>query len=186
MKLRLFSLFIVLGLLAASCRTGGPGRPAKTVAAFFNKYQNRPGFRTTDWSAGLTTRLLLGRLGKLGGDNDISQALTAVRSVKILTFTPTSVKSEKLVSEGLLKEVDGLLSNERYTPLAVTTNDNSAGQLRYSTRQQGDRVQELVATGNVQGAPDSFMLVSVAGDFTKEQLNQFVKFLPSAVSQITK
>jgi hypothetical protein len=186
MKPRLLSLFVLLALLAGSCRTGGPGRPAKTVAAFFNKYQNRPGFRTTDWSAGLTTRLLLGRLGKLGGDNDVSQALTAVRGVKVLTFTPTSVKSEKLVSEGLLKEVDGLLSNERYTPLPVTSTDDNAGQLRYSARQQGDRVQELVATGNVQGAPDSFMLVAVSGDFTKEQLNQLTKFLPTAVNQITK
>ena len=186
MRLRLFSLVALLALFFASCRTSGPGRPAKTVAEFFNKYQNHPGFRTTDWSAGLTTRLLLGRIGKLGGDNDISQALTAVRSVKVITFTPTSASSEKLVAGGLLKEVDGLLSNERYTPLAVTSSGQSAGQLRYSTRQQGDQVQELVATGNVQGAPDSFMLVDVAGNFTKEQLDQLVKFLPSAVGQITK
>lgn len=186
MTLRLLSLFLLLALFAASCRTSGPGRPAKTVTEFFNKYQSRPGFRTTDWSAGLTTRLLLGRIGKLGGDNDVSQALTAVRSVKVLTFTPTSEKSEKLVAEGLLKEVDGLLSNERYTPLPVTTNDNSTGTLRYSTRGQGDQVQELVATGNVQDAPNSFMLVAVSGNFTKDQINQLTKFLPTAVSQITK
>lgn len=186
MKLRtLTSLMALALLLLAGCRASGPGNPARTVAEFFNKYENRPGFKATDWSAGLTTRLLLGRLGKLGGDNDISQALAAVRSAKVITFTPTTASAQNLVAQGLTKEVDGLLANERYTPL-TTTDPGSTTQLRYSTRQQGDRVTEFVATGNVQGAPDSFMLVSVGGNFTREQVNQLVKFLPNVAGELAK
>ncbi|SNR42191.1 MULTISPECIES: DUF4252 domain-containing protein [Hymenobacter] len=186
MKLRTLSFLTALALLLlAGCRAGGPGNPARTVAEFFSKYENRPGFKATDWSAGLTTRLLLGRIGKLGGENDISQALSAVRSVKVLTFAPTTSSARELVAEGLTKEVDGLLANERYTPLTTSATDQTA-VLRYSARQQGDRVTEFVATGNVQGAPDSFMLISVAGNFTREQVNQLTKFLPSVAGELAR
>lgn len=183
MKIRLLSLFLLLGILAAGCRSSGPGRPAQTVAAFFNKYENQPGFRATDWSAGLTARLLLGRLGRMGEDSELAQALTAVRSVRVISFAPTSAKSQQLAAAGLTREVDGLLANEKYTPLPVTT-EASTSTLRYSARQQGDRVQELVATGTMEGVADSFILVDVAGNFTQSQLNQLIKFLPKAVKEI--
>jgi len=183
MKIRIFSFLVVLALLGG-CRAAGPSTPARTVAEFFRKYDGRPGFKTTDWSAGLTTRLLLGRIAKLGGDNDISQALTAIRSFKVITFTPTSSGAMKLADEGLEREVTSLLANEKYTPLTVTAPDNSSTALRYSVRQQGDRVQELVATGRVNDAPDSFMLVDIAGNFTTEQVNQLVKFLPGTVGEL--
>ncbi|UOQ78262.1 hypothetical protein MUN84_06650 [Hymenobacter sp. 5516J-16] len=89
MKLRNFSFLLAVALLLlAGCRASGPGQPARTVAEFFNKYENRPGFKATDWNAGLTTRFLLGRIAKIGGDNDVSQALTAIRSARIITFAP--------------------------------------------------------------------------------------------------
>ncbi|WP_167855274.1 DUF4252 domain-containing protein [Hymenobacter wooponensis] len=186
MKLRTLSFLTVLALLLlAGCRAGGPGQPARTVAQFFSKYENRPGFKATDWSAGLTTRLLLGRLGKLGGDNDLTQALSSIRSAKVLTFAPTTNSARELVAQGLTKEVDGLLANERYTPLALDNTDH-ATVLRYATRQQGDRITEFVATGNVQGAPDSFMLISVGGNFTQEQFNQIKKFLPSVAGELSR
>ncbi|QDA60942.1 DUF4252 domain-containing protein [Hymenobacter jejuensis] len=184
MKLRLITICTVLALLAlGSCRTAGPGTPARTVAAFFNKYEGRPGFKTTDWSAGLTTRLLLSKLGKFGGDNDLSQALTSIRSFRIITFTPASASSQKLVAEGLTKEVDGLLQNERYTALAESGGSTT---MRYATRQSGDKVQEIAASGHVDGAPDSFVLASISGNFTREQVTALTKFLPGVISETTK
>ncbi|GAB3235100.1 hypothetical protein GCM10027346_24520 [Hymenobacter seoulensis] len=180
MKLRNYSfLLAVVLLLLAGCRASGPGTPARTVAEFFNKYENRPGFKATDWNAGLTTRFLLGKIGKLGGDNDISQALTAVRSAKVITFAPTTNSARDLVTEGLTKEVEGLLANERYTPLVVAETDNP-NRLRYSVREQGGRVSEFVVVGN-QGSTDSFFMASVAGNFTREQVGQLVKVLPNVV-----
>ncbi|WP_345117834.1 DUF4252 domain-containing protein [Hymenobacter algoricola] len=183
MKIRFLTLLLVTALLAASsCRSTGPGQPAKTVDQFFRKYEGRSGFNVTDWSAGLTARLLLLKVGSLGGDNSVTQALSAVRSVKVLTFAPTTGSSRALVAEGLNKEVDGLLASERYTPVPVT--ETGTAVLRYSARQQGDQVQEVVATGNVEGAPESFMLVAISGNFTQEQLQQLIKFLPKVKNEI--
>jgi hypothetical protein len=182
MKFRFLSWVpLVALLLMVGCRAAGPERPARTVAEFFNKYESRSGFKATDWNAGLTTRLLLGRLGKLGGSNDLAQALSSVRSFRVLTFAPTSNSAQKLVADGLVKEVNGLLANERYTPLTTTADSN----VRYATRKQGDRVSEVVATSNVSGVPDSFMLMSISGNFTESQLNQLVKILPG-VADISK
>lgn len=172
---RLSWLPLAVLLLLAGCRAAGPERPARTVAEFFNKYEKRSGFKATDWSAGLTTRLLLGRLGNLAGGSDLTEALTAVRGFRVITFAPTTGSAERLVAEGLVKEVDGLLANEKYTPLAAS---NAGTNMRYSVRQQGDRVSEMVAVSSVSGVPDSFMLMSVNGNFTRAQVDQLVKILP--------
>lgn len=178
---RLLPLLLVVGLLLAGCRAAGPGTPARTVAGFFSKYENRPGFKATDWNAGFTTRLLLGRLGKLGGNSDLSQALTSMRSARILSFTPTNNSAQQLLTEGLGKEVDGLLASERYTPLAVTAAaPDSPNQLRYSVRRQGDRISELVAVGGEQST-GSFVLMAVSGDFSEGQIAELSKILPSVV-----
>ena len=182
MKLRIVpALLAVVLLLLAGCRAGGPGTPARTVAQFFNKYENRPGFKTTDWNASLTTRFLLGRLGKLGGGTDLTEALTSIRSAKIITFTPTSNSARSLVAEGLNKEVDGLLASERYSPLPIAdANPDIPNQMRYSVREQGGKVTEFVAVGQQQ-TTDSFVLVSVAGNFTRAQVAQLSKILPNVV-----
>jgi Domain of unknown function (DUF4252) len=181
MKLRHYSFLLAFGLLLlAGCRAGGPGNPARTVAEFFNKYENRSGFKATDWNAGLGTRFVLGRIAKLGGGTDISEALTSIRTARILTFTPTTGSARDLVTEGLTKEVDGLLANERYTPLPVNTAEGP-NQMRYSVREQNGKVSEFVAVGT-QGSTDSFVLVSVAGNFTREQVAQLSKVLPSVIS----
>lgn len=176
MKLRSLTWlpFVVLMLLAG-CRAAGPGKPARTVSEFFNKYESRSGFKTTDWTAGLTTRLLLGRLGSLGGGSDLTQALSSVRSFKVLTFAPTSNSAQKLVADGLVNEVNGLLANEKYTPLTTAPGSN----VRYATRKQGDRISEVVATSNVSGVPESFLLMSIGGNFTQAQLDQLIKVLPN-------
>ncbi|WP_185816880.1 DUF4252 domain-containing protein [Hymenobacter metallilatus] len=183
MKLRSASFLLGMVLvLLAGCRASGPGTPARTVAEFFNKYENRSGFKATDWNAGLATRFILGRIAKIGGDNDVSQALTSIRTARILTFTPTSGTARDLVAEGLNKEVDGLLANERYTPLA-TVNSDMPNQLRYSVREQGGKITELVAVGK-QETTDSFVLMAVSGSFTREQVMALSKVLPNVVSGV--
>lgn len=176
MKLRLSLVgpLLVL-LLLAGCRATGPEKHARTVAEFFNKYENRPGFKTTDWTAGLTTRLLLGRLGALGGSNDLTQALSAVRSFKVLTFAPTTSGAQKLAAAGLTDEVNSLLANEKYTPLASSA---AGSNIRYATRSQGEKVSEVVAVSSVSGVPDSFMLMNIGGNFTQAQVQQLMKVLP--------
>jgi hypothetical protein len=186
-KLRLLSLVAVLGLaLTVSCRTSGPETPARTVAEFFRKYENRSGFKATTLSAGFTTRLLLARLGKLGGNNELAQALTSVHEIRMLTFTPTTDRAQRLVAVGLNKEVDGLLASERYTAIPVSADSASTTITRYAIRQQGDRVPELVATGNVEAVPESFALIAVSGNFTRSQVDELIKFLPGAVGELTQ
>lgn len=186
-KMRFLSLVAILALtLTAGCRTSGPENPARTVTEFFRKYENRSGFKATTLSAGFTTRLLLARLGKLGGNNELAQALTSVREVRLLTFTPTTDRAQRLVAAGLSREVDGLLASERYTPLPVAADSGSTTINRYAIRQQGDRVQEMVATGNVDAVPDSFAMVAVSGNFTRAQVDELVKFLPQAVGELAQ
>lgn len=183
MKVRFAPLLLAFALLwLAGCRASGPGTPARTVAQFFNKYENRSGFKATDWNAGLTTRFLLGRLGKLGGNSDLSQALTSIRSAKVLTFTPTSNSAQQLMVEGLDKEVAGLLASERYTPLPITNTDpDIPNQMRYSVREQGDRVTELVAIGGEKNT-GSFVLMAISGSFTRAQVAELSKVLPNVTS----
>ncbi|UOQ78261.1 DUF4252 domain-containing protein [Hymenobacter sp. 5516J-16] len=89
------------------------------------------------------------------------------------------------MAEGLDKEVEGLLANERYTPLAVSASADNPNQLRYSVREQSGRVSEFVAVGKQESA-DSFVLVSVAGNFTREQVSQLAKILPNVVGEASR
>ena len=70
--------------------------------------------------------------------------------------------------------MNGLLANERYTPLTPSPGTN----VRYATRKQGDKVSEVVATSSVSGVPESFLLMSIGGNFTQAQLDQLLKVLP--------
>ncbi|WP_082318025.1 DUF4252 domain-containing protein [Hymenobacter sp. DG25A] len=183
-------LLLLLSLLlgsASSCRTAaGPEKPARTVAEFFRKYEARPGFKAQTIEASFTTRLLLGQLGRLGGENDVTAAVAALRSVRVLTFTPTASSARNLVERGLNEEVAGLLKNERYQPLPVASSADATTQYNFSVRQDGDRVQEVVGTGKVENVPDSFVLLAISGNFTQDQLQQLLKILPGAVDQMAK
>ncbi|WP_303310450.1 DUF4252 domain-containing protein [Hymenobacter sp. BT730] len=178
-------LTLVIG--NTSCRTAaGPEQPARTVAEFFRKYETRPGFKAQTIEANFTTRLLLGQLGRLGGENDITAAVAALRSVRVLTFTPTASSARDLVERGLNQEVAGLLKNERYQPLPVASSADASTKYNFSVRQNGDKVQEVVGTGKVENVPDSFVLLAISGNFTQDQLQQLLKILPGAVDQIAK
>ncbi|MCC3159101.1 DUF4252 domain-containing protein [Hymenobacter sp. 15J16-1T3B] len=186
MNLRLLRFWPLLVLLwLGACRAAGPEKPARTVAEFFSKYEGRSGFRATTFQPDLLTRILLGRLGNLT-DASAVQALTNVRSIRALTFAPTSASSRDLTERGLLNEVDGLLRNERYEPLP--TKDASAGNAayRYAVRRSGDKIKEVVATGRQTDAPDSFIMLAISGDFTQSQLEQLQKILPGLSGEITK
>jgi len=183
--LQLLALVIALALLAG-CQAGrgGPDTPARTVPAFFAKYRDRSGFRTTEWSADLLQRLALVQVGKLLGGNDLTNAITGIRTARVMTFTPTSGSARNLVNEGLNNEVNGLLQAERYTPLVASS--AGATDYRYVVRANGDQVSELVATGTMPDALGSFVLVQVQGNFTRAQAEALSRVLPEAVQQTSR
>jgi len=181
--LQLLALVLALVLLGG-CRASGPSTPARTVPAFFAKYRDRSGFRTTEWSADLLQRLALVRVGKLLGGNDLTNAITGIRTARAMTFTPTSGSAQNLVREGLNSEVTGLLQAERYTPLA--TSSGGAANYQYVVKASGDQVSELVATGSMPDALGSFVLVQVQGNFTRAQAEALSKVLPEVVQTTAK
>ena len=180
-RLRLPILFVLL--LLVGCRAGGPATPARTVAAFFNKYDNRSGFHTTEWSADLLQRLALVRAAKLL-DSKLGAAITGIRSARVITFTPTSGSARDLARQGLRDEANGILQNEKYQPLSTSGFGGSSYQI--STRGSGDNVSEFAALGSLPEEADSFVLVDVKGNFTREQVEALSKYLPQIVSATGK
>jgi hypothetical protein len=184
LPLRYLPLLVLL--LLGACRAAGPEKPARTVAEFFNKYENSPGFKATSYEPGLLTRIAIGRIGRIAEGSDAMQALTAVRVIRGLTFTPTSSGARNLTERGLLNEVDYLLKNERYEPLNTTSAD-AGNTYRYSVRRTGtDKVQEIVATTRLKDVPDSFVMLAISGDFTQQQLDQLTKVLPGIANEVVK
>ena len=180
--LRVLALLLALALLG-SCRASGPGSPARTVAAFFTKYRDQPGFHTTEWSADLLQRLALVRIGKLLGGNDLTNAITGIRTGRVLSFVPTSAAARDLTRQGLGSEASGLLTAERYTSLAASS---GTAAYNYVVKADGDKVTELVATGGLPDAAGSFVLVQVQGNFTRAQAEALAHVLPEVVQQTTK
>ncbi|OON69004.1 hypothetical protein B0919_09835 [Hymenobacter sp. CRA2] len=172
-------------LWLGACRAAGPEKPARTVAEFFNKYESRSGFHATTFEPNFLTRIVLARVGKIS-DADAVQALTAVRSIRALTFAPTSSGARDLTERGLLNEVDGLLRSERYEPLPTKEASGGNAAYRYAVRRSGDRIKEIVATGRQNDAPDSFLMLAISGDFTQSQVDQLQKILPGISGEITK
>ena len=177
-RLALAALLIALALLGA-CRAAGPATPARTVAAFFNKYEKRNGFHTTELSASLLQRLALVKAANLFGGNELTNAITGIRAARALTFAPTTVGALDLSQQGLLNEVNGLVQAEKYTPLVA--GNSSAGNYNSVIRMSGDKVSEIVATGSLPNAADSFVLVQVEGNFTRAQAEALAKVLPQVV-----
>lgn len=181
-KLRLPVLFLLLVL--AGCRAGGPGTPARTVASFFSKYENRDGFKATEWSADLLQRLALVKAAKLLGGSDLTNAITGIRSAQVISFTPTSSSARELAAQGLRAEASGILTGEKYTPL--TTAGFGGSSYAISTRGSGDKISEFAALGSLPDVADSFVLVSVQGNFTRSQVEALSKYLPQIVQATSK
>ncbi|MGI4734676.1 MAG: DUF4252 domain-containing protein [Janthinobacterium lividum] len=172
------ALFFGLLLLGA-CRASGPATSARTVAAFFNKYEKQPGFHTTEWSASLLQRLALVKAANLFGGSELTNAITGIRAARALTFAPTTTGALNLSQQGLLSEATGLLQAEKYT--ALTAGNSSAGNYNSVIRASGDKVSEIVATGALPNAANSFVLVQVQGNFTRAQAEALAKVLPQVV-----
>ncbi|MDQ2792828.1 MAG: DUF4252 domain-containing protein [Bacteroidota bacterium] len=181
-KLRLSVLFLIL--LLAGCRAGGPGTPARTVASFFSKYENRDGFKATEWSAGLLQRLALVKAAKLLGGSDLTDAITGIRSARVISFAPISSSARELAAQGLRTEANGILQGEKYTPLSTAGFGGS--NYAVSTRGSGNNVSEFAALGSLPDVADSFVLVSVQGNFTSSQVSALAKYLPQLVQATGK
>ena len=181
-KLRFPALFLLL--LLAGCRAGGPGTPARTVASFFSKYEGREGFKTTDWSADLLQRLTLVRAAKLLGGSDLTNAITGIRSARVISFAPTTATARELANQGLRQEAEGVLRGNKYEPLSVGGAAGSDYQV--SVRASADRVSEFAALGKLPDAADSFVLVAVDGNFTRGQVQALAKYLPQIVQATSR
>ena len=181
-KLRFPVLFLIL--LLAGCRAGGPGTPARTVASFFSKYENRDGFKATEWSADLLQRLVLVKAAKLLGGSDLTDGITGIRQARFISFTPTSGAARELAEQGLRQEASSILQSERYTPLSTA----GFGGSNYvvSTRGSGDKISEFAALGTLPDVADSFVMVAVQGNFTRSQVEALSKYLPQIVSATSK
>ena len=181
-KLRISALFLFL--LLVGCRAAGPSTPARTVASFFSKYDKREGFKTTEWSADLLERLTLVKAAKFLGGSDLTNAITGIRSAKIISFAPTTGSAKELAQQGLRQEATGILQGEKYTPLSTAGFGGS--DYAISTRGSGDKISEFAALGSLPDVADSFVLVSVQGNFTSSQVAALSKYLPQLVQATGK
>jgi hypothetical protein len=154
------------------------------VASFFSKYEGRPGFKTMDWSADLLERLALVKAAKLLGGSDLTNAITSIRSAKVISFAPTTGSAQELAQQGLRQEATGILQGEKYTPLSTAGFGGS--DYAVSTRGSGDRVSEFAALGSLPDVADSFVLVAVDGNFTRSQVEALSKYLPQIVQATAK
>jgi hypothetical protein len=179
-RIPVFFLFLLL----VGCRAGGPGTPAKTVSSFFSKYDGRSGFKTTEWSADLLQRLALVKAAKLLGGSDLTNGITGIRSAKVISFTPTTASAQDLAAQGLRAEATGILQNNKYDPLSTAGFGGS--NYAISTRGSGNSVSEFAALGSLPDVADSFVLVSVEGNFTRSQVEALGKYLPQLVQATSK
>ena len=178
-----FSVLSLL-LILAGCRAGGPSTPARTVASFFSKYDGRPGFKTTGWSADLLERMALVKAARLLGGSHLTNGITGIRTAKFISFTPTSGSARELAEQGLRQEATGILQGEKYTPL--TTAGLGGSSYAISTRGSGDKISEFAALGTLPDVANSFVLVSVQGNFTSAQVAALSKYLPQIVQATGK
>lgn len=181
-RLRFPALFVFL--LLVGCRAGGPGSPARTVASFFSKYEGRSGFKATEWSADLLQRLALVKAAKLLGGSELTDGITGIRSARVISFAPTTGAAKELAAQGLRSEAAGILQNNKYDPLSTAGIGGS--NYAVSTRGSGNSVSEFAALGSLPDVADSFVLVSVQGNFTKSQVQALTKYLPQLVQATGK
>ncbi|HEX8657884.1 MAG TPA: DUF4252 domain-containing protein [Hymenobacter sp.] len=184
MMLKLRFPALCLFLLLVGCRAGGPSTPARTVGAFFSKYEGRSGFKTADWSAGLLQRLTLVKAAKLLGGSELTNAITSIRAAKIISFAPTTGGARELASQGLRQEATGILQGNKYEPLSAGSALGNDYQV--SVRASGDKVSEFAAIGQLPDVADSFVLVAVDGNFTRSQVEILAKYLPQIVQATSK
>ncbi|GGK75782.1 hypothetical protein GCM10011405_24520 [Rufibacter glacialis] len=140
--------------------------PAQTTADFYQKYKNEAGFKGTTLPIGLVTRYLLPK----DADSTVTAALANITSVRVLSFTPTNNRAQRLLERGLTQELDQVLQKENYENLPVVL--DNPGALQFRMRAAQDQVQEIVG---YRKYGNSFLMLQINGRFTRGQVEQLLK-----------
>ncbi|ALI98731.1 DUF4252 domain-containing protein [Rufibacter tibetensis] len=164
-RLFLYVAFLVFGLIQA-CSSTSNLPPAQTTSDFYQKYKDQAGFKGTTLPVGLVTRYLLPK----DADTTVQAALANITSVRVLSFTPTSRKSRRLLEQGLTQELDQVLLKSNYENLPEVL--DNPGALQFKMRQANEQVQEIVG---YRKYGNSFLMLQVNGHFTRQQVEQMLQ-----------
>ncbi|MGV3541182.1 MAG: DUF4252 domain-containing protein [Rufibacter sp.] len=164
---RLIFLMALAAVFATQgCSSTSKLPPAQTTTDFYQKYRSEPGFKGTSVPVGLVTRYLSSEIT----DSTMRAALANITSVRVLSFTPTNRRAERLLEKGLTQELDKVLQKESYVP--VPTLEETPGSLQFKMRQNNDQVNEIVG---YRKYGNSFLMLQVNGRFTSQQVEQLLK-----------
>ncbi|AKQ46828.1 hypothetical protein TH63_16255 [Rufibacter radiotolerans] len=163
-----WALALVMAVLYVlpSCSTTSNLPPAQTTVDFYQKYKNEAGFKGTTLPVGLVTRYLLPK----DADTTVRAALANITSMRVLSFTPTNRKAQRLLDHGLTQELDQVLTKENYENLPVVLDNPGALQFRMRTAQE--QVQEIVG---YRKYGNSFLMLQINGRFTRRQVEQMLQ-----------
>ena len=148
------------------CSTTSKLPAAQSTAEFYQKYKNEAGFKGTTLPVGLVTRYLLPK----DADTTVRAALANITSLRVLSFTPTNRKAQRLLESGLTQELDQVLTKENYENLPVVLDNPGALQFRMRTAQE--QVQEIVG---YRKYGNSFLMLQINGRFTRRQVEQMLQ-----------
>ncbi|MFD1757935.1 DUF4252 domain-containing protein [Rufibacter sediminis] len=153
-------MVVVLSAIQA-CSSTSKLPAAQSTGEFFQKYRNEAGFKGTTVPVGLVSRYI----SKEITDTTLQAALKNISSVRVLSFTPTTRQSRRLLERGLTQELDQVLQKDNYT--AIPLLDEAPGMLQFRMRQSNEQVQELVG---YRKHGNSFLMLQVNGRFTRQQV----------------
>ncbi|WP_210463015.1 DUF4252 domain-containing protein [Rufibacter roseolus] len=152
--------------LLQACSSTSKLPPAQSTAEFYQKYRNEAGFKGTTVPVGLVSKYLAKEIT----DTTLRAALTNISSVRVLSFTPTNRKSQRLLQQGLTQELDQVLQRDNYA--AIPLLDEAPGTLQFRMRQSNEQVQEIVG---YRKYGNSFLMLQVNGRFTRQQVEQMLQ-----------
>lgn len=164
-RLLLYLVVVVAGIIQA-CSSTSNLPAAQSTSEFYQKYKNMDGFKGTTVPVGLVSRYL----AKETTDTTLRAALANITSVRVLSFTPTSNKAQRLLEKGLTQELDQVLEKDNYAPIPLL--DETPGALQFRMRQSNEQVQEIVG---YRRSGNSFLMLQVNGRFTRQQVEQMLE-----------
>jgi hypothetical protein len=165
---RLFLFFTVMALtFATACSSTSNLPPAQSTADFYQKYKDQAGFKGTTLPVGLVSRFLLSRDAP---DSTVQAALANITSLRVLTFTPTTNKAQRLLERGLTQELDQVLQQGSYENLPAGL--DNPGALQFRMRNANNQIQEIVG---YRKHGNSFLMLQVNGRFTRNQVEMLLQ-----------
>ncbi|WP_181305066.1 DUF4252 domain-containing protein [Rufibacter sp. XAAS-G3-1] len=159
-------LAAVLLCIMQACSSTNNLPAAQSTTEFYQKYKNEAGFKGTTVPVGLVSRYL----AKETTDTTLRAALANITSVRVLTFTPTTNKAQRLLERSLTQELDQVLQKDNYA--AIPLLDEAPGALQFRIRQSNEQVQEIVG---YRKHGNSFLMLQVNGRFTRQQVEQMLE-----------